>query len=244
MDTIDMQSSPGLAQAHSAAATGRAARPSAADLAPGRFVDSDHPAIVAFARAHADEEDTRLRAVALYYAVRDEIRYDPYRIDLSEDGLKASRSLTLGYGFCITKAALLAAVARAAGIPARLGFADVKNHLTSARLRATMQTDVFVFHGYTEMFLDGRWVKATPAFNRSLCEKAGILPLEFDGQKDSVFHPFDASGRRHMEYVRTRGSFSDVPRAEILAAFAEVYPASAIWTQAEGDFETEARGGD
>lgn len=211
-----------------------------ADLAPGRFVDSDHPAIIAYARAKAGAGDARARAVALYDAVRDEIRYDPYRVDLDEEGLKASRSLALGYGFCITKAALLAAVLRAIGIPARLGFADVKNHLTSARLRATMQTDVFVFHGYTEMFLDGRWVKATPAFNRSLCEKAGILPLDFDGRTDSVFHPFDASGRRHMEYIRARGTFSDVPRAEILAAFAEAYPGSAVWNRTEGDFEVEA----
>jgi transglutaminase-like putative cysteine protease len=217
--------------------------PSRADLAPGRFVDSDHPAVIAFARAHAGAGDTRAQAVALYDAVRDEVRYDPYRVDLSEAGLKASRALALGYGFCITKAALLAAVSRAAGIPARLGFADVKNHLTSARLRAIMQTDVFVFHGYTEMFLDGRWVKATPAFNRSLCEKAGILPLTFDGREDSIFHPFDASGRRHMEYVRARGTFSDVPRDEILAAFAEAYPTSAAWNQAEGNFEAEAHAG-
>ncbi len=217
--------------------------PGPADLAPGRFVDSDHPAIIAYARAHAGAGEARDRAVALYDAVRDGIRYDPYRVDLGEEGLKASRCLALGYGFCITKAALLAAVLRAAGIPARLGFADVKNHLTSARLRATMRSDIFVFHGYTEMFLEDRWVKATPAFNRSLCDKAGILPLAFDGREDSIFHPFDASGRRHMEYVRARGVFADVPRAEILAAFAEAYPESAVWNQTGGDFETEARAG-
>lgn len=217
-------------------------------LKPGCFVDSDHPLVRAFARAHATGETARARAVALYNAVRDEIRYDPYRVDLSEAGLKASRCLELGYGFCITKAALLAAVLRASGIPARLGFADVRNHLTSPRLRATMQTDIFVFHGYTDIFLDGAWRKATPAFNLALCEKAGILPLEFDGSGDSVFHPFDAAGRRHMEYVRQRGVFPDVPRAEILKAFAEAYPRSAAWNSAdapriEGDFAAEAQAG-
>ena len=28
-----------------------------------------------------------------------------------------------------------------------------------------MGTDLFVYHGYAELFLDGKWVKATPAFN-------------------------------------------------------------------------------
>lgn len=187
-------------------------------------IDSDHPQVVAFAAQHAQGSTPREQACSLYLAVRDGLRYDPYRIDLSEHGMKASTALALGHGWCVPKAVLLAAVARAAGIPARLGFADVRNHLSTERLRQTMQTDVFVWHGYTALWLDGAWRKATPAFNLSLCEKFGLLPLAFDGVTDSLYHPFDRAGQRHMEYVNERGSFDDLPLAQICASFAVVYP--------------------
>lgn len=194
-------------------------------LSASTMVDSDHPAVAAFAADHARGADERARAVALYYAVRDGFRYDPYRIDLSPEGMRGSAVLALGHGWCVTKAALLAAAARAAGIPARLGFADVRNHLSTQRMRDTMSTDVFVWHGYTELWLDGRWIKATPAFNVELCDRFGLLPLDFDGRADSIYHPFDKSGQRHMEYLRERGSFGDVPLARIVADFRQVYPA-------------------
>ena len=193
-------------------------------LQPAPLVDSDHPAVRAFAHEHAIGADARERAVSLYYAVRDGFRYDPYRVDLGADGMRASSVLALGHGWCVTKAALLAAAARAAGIPARLGFADVRNHLSTQRMRETMTTDVFIWHGYTELWLDGAWRKATPAFNVELCERFGLLPLEFDGVHHSIYHPFDKSGQRHMEYLRERGSFTDVPLARIVADFRAVYP--------------------
>ena len=192
-------------------------------LRPTTFIDSDHPAVRAFATEHARGANERERAVALVYAVRDGFRYDPYRIDLSPAGMKASTVLANGYGWCVPKATLLAAVCRAAGIPARLGFADVRNHLSTERMRQTMKTDLFVWHGYTDIWIDGAWRKATPAFNLALCERFGLLPLEFDGLHDSIYHPFDRSGQRHMEYVHQRGSFDDLPLAQILKTFAEVY---------------------
>ena len=193
-------------------------------LAATPLVDSDHAAVRTFSAAHAAGASPRERAVALYYAVRDGFRYDPYRVDLGEDGMRASAVLALGHGWCVTKAALLAAACRADGIPARLGFADVRNHLSTQRMRETMATDVFIWHGYTELWLDGRWVKATPAFNVELCDRFGLLPLEFDGRADSIYHPFDKAGQRHMEYLRERGSFADVPLPEIVADFRTVYP--------------------
>lgn len=192
-------------------------------LRPTPFIDSDHPAVVAFAAEHARGASERERAVALVYAVRDGFRYDPYRIDLSPQGMKASTVLSKGYGWCVPKATLLAAACRAAGIPARLGFADVRNHLSTERMRETMKTDLFVWHGYTDIWIEGAWRKATPAFNLALCERFGLLPLEFDGLNDSIYHPFDRSGQRHMEYVHQRGSFDDLPLAQILRTFAEVY---------------------
>jgi len=193
-------------------------------LRPGRYVDSDHPAVRAFAREHARGASALERAVALYYAVRDAVRYNPFQNFLSDDSYRASTCLVRGEGWCVPKAALLAACARAEGIAARVGYADVKNHLTTPALTARMGTDLFIYHGYTELWLEGKWVKATPAFNLSLCEKFRVLPLEFDGRHDSIFHPFDADHRRHMEYVGQRGTFADVPVEEIKRAFSITYP--------------------
>ncbi len=194
-------------------------------LRPTRFIDCDHPSVIAFAERVAGSESGDLnRAIALYYAVRDEFRYDPYRIDLRPEAMQASATLARGYGFCIAKSVLLAATARVHGIPARLGFADVRNHLTTERLRRSMGTDVFVYHGYAELLLDGRWVKATPAFNRSLCERFGVATLEFDGVHDAVFQAFDRAGNRHMEYLRDHGRYADLPLEELRQAFETAYP--------------------
>jgi transglutaminase-like putative cysteine protease len=188
------------------------------------LIDGDHPLVQGFSRKHASGADDRERAVSLYYAVRDGFRYDPYRIDLSAAGMRASHVLEIGVGWCVTKAALRAAAARAAGIAARVGYADVRNHLSTERMRQTMKTDLFVWHGYTELWLDGAWVKATPAFNIELCDRFGLLPLEFDGRADSLYHPFDKAGHRHMEYVHEHGSFDDMPLAQIVTDFQTVYP--------------------
>ena len=197
--------------------------PPPATLAPTALIDSDAPAVQAFAAEHARGATDRERAVALYLAVRDGFRYDPYRIDLSPRGMAASSVLANGYGWCVPKAALLTAACRAAGIPARMGFADVRNHLSTERMRETMKTDLFIWHGYADLWLDGAWRKATPAFNIELCERFGLLPLTFDGEHDSIYHPFDKSGQRHMEYVRQRGAFDDLPLAQIVADFRAVY---------------------
>jgi transglutaminase-like putative cysteine protease len=212
-------------------------------LASVEFVDSSDPGVAAFAREVAGSEgDSLARAVRLYYAVRDDIVYTPYCDFTDVETFRASACLSRRSGFCVGKASLLTAAARAAGIPARIGFADVRNHLCTPRLRALMGTDTFVYHGYTALYLEGRWVKATPAFDRGLCEKFGVRALEFDGRADSLFQPTDMAGRRHMEYLRDRGARADVPVAEIMAAFTQHYPglvarpAAASATQ----FRTEA----
>jgi transglutaminase-like putative cysteine protease len=193
-------------------------------LATTALIDSDHPDVVDFARRHAVGADDRERGVALCLAVRDGIRYDPYRVDLSPAGMRASTALARGHGWCVTKAALLAAAARAVAIPARVGYADVRNHLSTERLRRTLGTDLFVWHGYVDLWIDGAWRKATPAFNVELCDRFGLRPLEFDGVHDSLYHPCGRAGQRHMEYVNQRGSFDDVPLAAIAADFARFYP--------------------
>jgi transglutaminase-like putative cysteine protease len=202
-------------------------------------IDCDHTAIIDFARkSAAGLSAPKDRAVHLYYQVRDEIRYDPYGIDLSVPGMRASTTLKSGRGWCVPKAILLTACCRALGIPARLGFADVRNHLSTARMRRRMRTDIFFWHGYTAIYLDRKWVKATPAFNIQLCERFHLKPLEFDGCSDSIYHPFDQSGKKHMEYVRYRGEMADVPLDEIRNAFKRHY--SAFLSPTEADFEQDA----
>ncbi len=220
--------------------------PSPATLAPTALIDSDHPAVVAFSQ-RAGGATARERAIALYYLVRDEFRYDPYRIDLTAAGMRASRVLEAGYGWCVPKATLLAAAARAAGIPARVGYADVRNHLSTERMRSMLQSDLYIWHGYTELWLDGAWVKATPAFNLALCDRFGIVPLDWDGQADSLYHPYDREGRMHMEYVNQRGSFDDVPLERIATDIPARYPvwvaaaAAAVRARFEDDAERETR---
>jgi transglutaminase-like putative cysteine protease len=193
-------------------------------LSSARYIDSAHAAVQDFSRKNSSGASERERAVSLYYAVRDKIRYNPFLDFTQRSVFQASAVLEAGQGFCVGKASLLAACARAAGIEARVGFADVKNHLTTPRLAETMGSDLFVYHGYTDLRIDGKWVKATPAFNLALCTRFRVKPLEFDGRADSIFHAFDQDERRHMEYLRDRGVYSDVPVDEIQQAFREAYP--------------------
>jgi transglutaminase-like putative cysteine protease len=213
-------------------------------LASGRYVDSAAPNLRDFAaKTIAGITGRRDQAIALYRAVRDGISYDPYLDYDNLDVYRASAVLATGRGFCVGKAAVLAAAARAIGIPSRLGFADVRNHMTSRRLHELTETDTFFWHSYVELEIDGRWVKCTPAFDSALCARAKLAPLEFDGVTDSLFQPFDAQGRKHMEYVMDRGRFADVPADEILAAFRAHYPKLIDAGKIAGDFRTEVTAG-
>ena len=212
-------------------------------LAAGEFVNCDHPDVIAFARATAGNSGTELeRVLRLFHAIRDDIRYDPYMPMSQKESYRASDCLQSLRGWCVPKAALLAACARVIGVPARCGYADVRNHLATQRLLDSMGTDIFFWHSFSDLYLEGKWVKATPAFNRSLCDKFGLKPLEFDGRHDSLFHEFDRAGNRHMEYIRFRGSYADVPYEEIIATFAREYPDEdgSLDNGLAGDFEAEA----
>ncbi|MEM7095456.1 MAG: transglutaminase family protein [Actinomycetota bacterium] len=196
-------------------------------LEPTWFIDSESEAVIDFAaEAAAGESTDREVAVALFLAVRDGFRYDPYNTSYEPEAFRASTIVDTDANWCVPKSVLLTAAARARGIPARLGFSDVKNHLTSEKLMESMGTDLFAWHGYSELLLDGEWRKASSAFNIELCERFGVKVLDFDGTNDALMHPFDEAGNRHMEYVNQRGSFDDLPLDDILATFAEIYGTS------------------
>lgn len=200
--------------------------PSGACVEPTEFVDSGHPAVIEYAAkviAEAGAESDREKAVAMFNAVRDGWRYDPYQLSHDRADYKASAILKSTSNWCVPKSVLLTALCRAAGLPAALGFADVRNHLQSEKLQEKMGTDLFVFHGYSIIWIEGAWRKASSAFNKELCEKFGTKVLDFDGLSDALMHGFDESGNRHMEYVNQRGEFLDLPYEEIFATFDEVY---------------------
>ncbi len=197
-------------------------------LQPGKYIDSDHLSVIEYANRHKGESANAIgRSVNLYYAVRDDFNYNPFHVDLSEAEMKASAVLRRGSGYCIEKSSLLAACARALGIPGRIGLADVRNHVGAERLQQLLRSDVFACHGFAELFLNGKWVKATPAFNQSLCEKLGVEPLEFNGAEDSIFQEYDQHGegeRKFMEYLHDHGTFDDVPREYIIEVLQKHYP--------------------
>lgn len=226
--------------------TARPAKAPSEFLQPGVFVDSASEAVGAFSETalRGVGGNDVARGVALYYAVRDGLRYDPYGMVMTRDSFTASHISQRQAAFCIPKAILLTAAARAAGIPARLGYADVRNHLCSPKLKAAMQgRDLFIYHGYVEMFLEGRWVKSTPAFNQELCDKVGIKTLEFNGRDDALMHPYDREGRQHMEYVRDHGTFADHPYERVRDAFIDMYgDLGERLAGLNGDFASEVAG--
>ena len=193
-------------------------------LAPTEIIDSNHPKIRDYAmEVIGAASDPVERAVKLYLAVRDGIRYDPYSSFHLPEHYQASLVLERGRSFCVPKVSLLCALGRASGIPSRVGFATVKNHLATKQLIDFLGSNVFVYHGFVELHLAGKWVKATPAFNRELCEKHKVEPLEFNGREDSLFHPYNQENRKYMEYVEYHGTFADIPVDNIVAAWKQAY---------------------
>ena len=196
-------------------------------LAPTHFVDSDSREVgnfVARVLTGAGDVSPTTKAIRLFDAVRDDIRYNPFDIGTIADDYRASRIAAKPTNYCVPKAILLTAALRAAGIPAAVGFADVRNHLNSPKLAELMDTDLFIYHGYVAVWLEGRQFKVTPAFNTEMCERFGVKQLIFDGKSDALFHEFDRNSQRHMEYVNDRGWFLDPPIGQLLEDFRTTYP--------------------
>jgi len=195
---------------------------------PAKYIDSDSREVKEFVSAAlegmaTDASNTDI-TIRLFEAVREGIRYDPYSMSFEAEPYRASVIAGMDSAFCIPKAILLTACLRAAGVPAAIGFADVKNHLNTPKLAELMETDLFIYHGYVQVWLDGKTYKITPAFNMELCRRFGVMPLEFDGTSDALFHEFDQDGRKHMQYVKERGIFVDVPIKILLKDMLETYP--------------------
>ena len=193
-------------------------------LKPTFVIDSDSEVVKERATRLTEKcSSQREKAKVLFYFVRDEVKYSPYPSHSVED-YRASKTLQRGEGYCVQKAVVLAALARAVGIPARLGFADIRNHLAPKDLVETMGTNMFVYHGYSELWLNNAWVKATPAFNLEMCNKFDLKPVEFDASTHAVFHERNKKGELHIEYIKYHGTHADLPFEGIMQAFIDQYP--------------------
>lgn len=194
-------------------------------LQPTAFIDSQSHAVIQFAHTATRGCTTQFEMVlALYYTVRDQLMYDPYTLSLDPNDIKASLTLQRGRGYCIEKSMVMAAACRSLGIPARLGFANVRNHLSTPKFREKLRTDVFVFHGYVSVYVASKWVKCTPVFNQSLCQRYGVPALEFDGLHDSILQPHNDEGTPFMEYLTEHGEFDDLPFERFVAELRTYYP--------------------
>jgi transglutaminase-like putative cysteine protease len=194
-------------------------------LTPTRGIECDEPKLIEFAQLSAEDgEDEREGAVKLFYAVRDGTKYDPYQVSILPEEFKASQVPAKKPGWCVKKAILLAAAARIFKIPSRLGCANIRNHLVSESLKEAMKTDLFVFQGFTEIYLDGQRIKATPSFDIQMCQDLDINPVEFDGTEDAMLSKYAKRGNLHIEYGDDLGSFADLPLEEIIEAFKKYYP--------------------
>jgi transglutaminase-like putative cysteine protease len=209
-------------------------------LAPAEYVDSDHPSIKALVARTVTPTMSALETAQRFYLAAREMRYDP-DLDYSDpESYRASSVLQAGRGYCVGKAALFAALCRAAGIPARVAFGDVTNHLSSEKLREKMGTNYFAWHGFTEVKLGDRWVKASPTFNSTLCSRFGVAPLDFDGEHDALLQAYDGGGRTFMKYEVLHGAFHDVPAKFLMAEMARLYPSLKGSRESAGGMENEA----
>lgn len=194
-------------------------------LKPTPVIDCNAPPVREKAQnLTADKENDVEKAKALFYFVRDEIKYNPYVLHNLAEHHKASVTLSREEGYCVQKAILLAALARGAAIPARLGFVDIRNHIVPQKLLELMHgNNLFVYHGYCELYIGQKWVKATPAFDLEMCQEHHIVPVEFDGKNHATFHRYNQEGKLHIEYVCDYGHYPDLPLEEMLKARVKVY---------------------
>jgi len=164
------------------------------------------------------------KAIELYLKVRDSWRYNPYDLSFSKENFKASNIVKKSKGHCVEKSIILIACLRAVGIPARLHLGKVKNHLGVERLTEKFGTNELTPHGMVNAFLNDKWLKLSPAFNKSMCKICNVAPLEFDGENDSMFQEFDSKGNVFMEYLEDYGHFEDVPFEFMIKNMEENYP--------------------
>ena len=181
-------------------------------MRPTFTIESEQETIVNCARNVTSDCRTESEKIKrLFYFVRDSIRYNIFMISVFEEDFKASRVLEWGKGYCVQKAVLLCALARAVGVPSRLVLARIRNHRVPPALRARLGRNEFPGHGYNQFYIDDRWVSAAATFDAALCARIGVPVVEFDGYKDATLPAKGLDGEPYIEYLEQYGYFADLP---------------------------------
>ena len=193
-------------------------------LSPAPGIQCDHPKVRTLAaEVTAGAKNDVQVAGLLFDYVRDTVRYSVHVPFTRLEDYLALNTLERGTGFCAQKAALLCALARCRGIPARLAFADIKSHQLPPRLAEVITDGVIYHHTFTEWRLNGRWLKATPSFDTELTRHEGWRLVEFSPETDALLPATDLAGRPHIEYLRYHGWRAGMPLQEFLKVTAESY---------------------
>ena len=184
------------------------------------FLDGN---IQVYIQEFSDFKSKKEIAIRLYEKVRDGFIYDPYHLNISSEGLIASQVIKKKRAWCVEKSLVMIACLRALKIPARFGFAIVVNHLGIEKLETYLKRKEIVFHGFVSVFLNEKWIICTPAFDRKVCRLAGVEPLAWDGETDSLFQEF-TKDKKHMEYIKYYDFYDEIPFDLMRTEMEKYYP--------------------
>jgi len=202
----------------------------AACLGPTDVIESEQPAIRDLAqRLTAGLDSPPDKARALFDYVRDEIVYNFAPLLATRSDWRASATLARGDGFCQQKALLLAALARAVGIPSQIGFQHLKDYkLLETRYVSVLPDGVIPFHGLNALYLNGRWIWADATLDAGLSERRGYRLVEFRADEDMLLPATDLAGRPHFDFLAEFGPYPDLPVA-LSDAFASLHTLWREW---------------
>ena len=146
-------------------------------LAPTRYIDSDHPDVVAqAARLVLGCTSEREKLERIYTFVRD-MPYDilaSFRY-LADGKRQASDVLQAGHAFCMGKASSFVALCRAVGIPARVGFQQLHcpdKPFMSEEVRRLWGDRTLPWHSLGEAYLGGKWLKLDATIDSATSPRA------------------------------------------------------------------------
>lgn len=170
-------------------------KPTAADLASNSLIQSDNPQIVAAARKvaadPANAKDPWQLAVALERYVHQRIT----SADYSQAFDTAAEVMETGQGDCTEHAVLLAALARACGVPARVAIGLVYTEQTGR--------PAFAYHMWNELYVGGRWIPMDATLGRGGIGAAHLKLAASDLEGASAFSSFlpvaQVAGRLRIE---------------------------------------------
>ena len=181
-------------------------------LRPTYCIDSDAKPIVRKAsELTASIRNSRDKVLRIFAFVRDEIPYNFAPDVRNRSHFKASHTLEMGNGFCMQKAALFAALCRASGIPARIGFQDIRDYMIVGDFLRLMGTNELSHHGMNAVFLNGRWVMADCTLDSGLANRKRYRLVEFDGARHALLPKTSRTGKPHFDILKQYRFYNDTP---------------------------------